>query len=133
MAAGSAFIGSELCYNEEWIKASIGYTVDVFGAAYSLKYWPKSIRGFMARFDPLVIKSQQHRDAIKKFLGPVVKERKANVDRPGYQKPDDMLQWMIDKSEDFGVNGDEEMAAVQLGVGLVSIHSTTITTTQAYV
>jgi hypothetical protein len=131
MAAGSAFIGPDLCYDEEWIRASIGYTVDVMGAARSLKVWPVMIRGFMARFDPLVIRSQQHRDAVKKFLGPVVKERKANAHRAGYTQPDDMLQWMIDKADDFGVKGDEEMATIQLGVGLVSIHSTTMTSTQA--
>jgi hypothetical protein len=130
VAAGSAFVGPELSHKEEWISASIGYTVDVMGAAHTLKWWPASIRGIAAKFDKLVIRSQEHRDAIKRFLGPVIVERKANAKRAGYQKPDDMLQWMIDKSEEFGIHGDEEMATVQLGVGLVSIHSTTITSTQ---
>jgi cytochrome P450 len=131
MAAGSAFVGNELCYRNEWIDASIGYTVDVMGAGRSLKAWPARFRGIAAKFDPLVRRSQEHRDAIKKFLGPVITERKANAGKPGWEKPDDMLQWMIEKSGDFGIHDDEYMATVQLGVGLVSIHSTTITCTQA--
>jgi hypothetical protein len=133
IVAGSVFIGPDLCYRDEWITASVGYTVDVMTAATALKRFPAWLRPFAALFEPKIKRSQQYREDIKKFLGPVVRERKAAANRSGYEKPWDMLQWMIDKSEEFGIYDDEEMATIQLGVGLVSIHSTSFTALQAYV
>ena len=72
-------------------------------------------------------RSVQHREDIKKFLGPVIRERREAAQRSGYRKPDYMLQWML---EEFGIYGDEDMACVQLGVGMVSIHSTSLITVQ---
>jgi len=131
IVAGSAFIGNELCYTQEWIKPAIGYTVDVMGAAMEMKVFPSFLRAYVAPYLPRIRRAQQYRVNIRRWLGPIIEVRRKAENEPGHSKPDDMLQWMLEKREDFNIKTDEDMAAIQLGVALVSIHSTSRTTTQA--
>ncbi|KAF1815691.1 cytochrome P450 [Eremomyces bilateralis CBS 781.70] len=131
ISAGSAFLGPESCHSEEWIQSAVGYTIDVVTGAVILKLFPSFLRPLAAKFVPAIKRVDRHRAGISRMMVPIIRERKEKANTPGYEKPDDMLQWMLDKAPEYGIENDEEMAYVQLGVGLVSIHSTTSTATQA--
>ena len=50
--------------------------------------------------------------------------------REGLEVPDDMLQWMLAKSDQYGLD-DDDMSEIQLNLSLAAIHTTTATTTLA--
>ncbi|CAH0014441.1 unnamed protein product [Clonostachys rhizophaga] len=66
------------------------------------------------------------------FLQPVVTQRKKAQAAEGddYQKPDDILQWIID-SQKFGQD-DKNLAKLQLPLSFGAIHTTTLAATNAF-
>ncbi|KAL0943568.1 cytochrome P450 [Colletotrichum truncatum] len=64
-----------------------------------------------------------------KFLRPVVAARLEAEKDPDYQKPNDMLEWIIDSQTRFGQRDHKELARYQLAIGFAAIHSTTLATT----
>lgn len=122
-------MGPELCRKEEYIHASINYTVDLFHAISELKKWSPWTRFIGQYFVPELKTVFEHRKKAKQFLAPIIHERRQLMAR-GEELPDDMLQWMLNKStaEDLS---DADLAKLQLGLSLAAIHTTTLTTTLA--
>ncbi|OLN88210.1 Ent-kaurene oxidase 1 [Colletotrichum chlorophyti] len=131
MASGRVFIGPELCRNEEYLDAAINYAVDLMTAIRAVADIRPWMRPFTAGSKPEVKKLQRRVQEADRFLRPVVKARREAAMNPDYQKPDDMLQWMMDAQSKFGKKGDEELARYQLSISFAAIHTTTATTTNA--
>lgn len=127
IVSGHIFLGPELCRREEYLYASINYTVDLFAAVRKLKAWNSLVRPFVQYFVPELAKIAEHRKKAREFLLPVIRERRETM-KNGGEVADDMLQWMINKADEFKVS-DEELADTQLTLSLASIHTTTMTTT----
>ncbi|KAI0129663.1 ent-kaurene oxidase [Xylariales sp. AK1849] len=123
--SGHIFLGPELCRREEYLHASINYTVDLFIAVRKLKEWNPWLRAIGQYFTPELKKVAEHRRKAKDFLLPIIRDRKAAM-KKGEEMPDDMLQWMINKAEAQHVT-DEGLAEVQLTLSLAAIHTTTMT------
>lgn len=121
--SGSVFIGSELCRREEYLHASINYTVDAFRAIGKLKKWHKLLRPVGQYFTPELKKIAEHRQAARKFLIPVISQRRALM-ADGGELPDDMLQWMMNKAEKLNIS-DIQLADAQLSLSMAAIHTTT--------
>lgn len=131
MASGRVFIGPELCRAEEYIDASINYTIDVMNAVRDIgsMNWFRALR---APYLPSVKRIDEWIAQAMAFLKPVVAARmKAAEDDPKYEKPDDMLQWLLEGSMRDGNADVEHIAKLQLGVSFAAIHTTTLTTTNA--
>lgn len=132
--SGRIFIGPELCRSEEYIEAAINYTKDVMTAQRAvteLKPWQ---RYFKAASLPAV-KALQHREkSATNYIRPIVEQRqKAEKEDPDYQKPDDLLQWVLDDGQNkFGEQGGEQLASIQLGLTFAAIHTTTMVATNAF-
>lgn len=131
MVSGRVFVGSELCRDEAYLDASINYTMDLMTAVHLVAFVPRLLRPFVCPHLPQVKKLQQRIREADEFLRPIVTKRLENAKLPGYEKPDDMLQWIIDSQEKFGDKGDKELAKMQLGISFAAIHTTTLTTTNA--
>ena len=132
MASGRIFVGPELCRDEAYLDASINYTVDLMTAVHILQFTPPWLRPIVARFLPQVKKLHRRIQEADDFLRPVVAARRREAaENPDYQKPDDMLQWIIDSQQKFGAKDDKELAKNQLGISFAAIHTTTLTTTNA--
>jgi cytochrome P450 len=80
-------------------------------------------------FIPELKRVFEHRKKAREFLKPVIEERRRLM-REGLEVPDDMLQWMLAKSEQFGLT-DDDMSELQLNLSLAAIHTTTMTLTLA--
>ncbi|GKT96318.1 cytochrome P450 [Colletotrichum tofieldiae] len=65
------------------------------------------------------------------FLRPVVEARRKAAEGSNYQKPDDMLQWMMESQKKFGQKEDRELARYELAISAAAIHTTTVTITNA--
>ncbi|OHF00854.1 cytochrome P450 [Colletotrichum orchidophilum] len=130
-ASGRIFIGPELCRNEEYLDAAIYYTVDLMKAVRRVANITPWLRPFTAARTPEVKKVHYRVEEADKFLRPVVTARKEAEKSPDYQKPDDMLQWIMESQKKFGQKNDRELARYQLGISFAAIHTTTVTTANA--
>ncbi|KAK0630464.1 ent-kaurene oxidase [Bombardia bombarda] len=127
IVSGSIFIGPEHCRKEEYLYSSINFTVDVFSAVRALKRWPRFLRPIMQYFTPQLRAIERHKTQARSFLEPIIKERRAMMQhaQSPSELPDDALQWMLNKSPNFGMEGkDDEMAVMQLGLSMAAIHTT---------
>ncbi|KAI1387289.1 cytochrome P450 [Hypoxylon trugodes] len=127
IVSGALFIGEELCRSEEYIQASIGYTLDFIGAVENLKKWHRRWRWFGRYFTPEVDKLFSDRKKAHNFLRPIIEQRRAAM-KAGREMPDDALQWMLNSVDKFGLT-DADLAETQLGMSLAAIHTTTLTLT----
>lgn len=66
------------------------------------------------------------------FLGPIVEERRL-LAKEGKPLPDDMLQWMIEKTTKHGITDIEHISAMQLLLTFAAIHTTTLSATAMWV
>ncbi|OIW23840.1 cytochrome P450 [Coniochaeta ligniaria NRRL 30616] len=132
IVSGRVFIGPELCHDEAYINAAVNYTIDVIQALQAVQRltpWQRWLRGSSL---PEVKNLDRHEEEATRFLRPIIAARRqAEKDQPGYQKPDDMLQWLMNE-RDFGEREDRELAKLQLTVSFAAIHTTTLTATNAF-
>ncbi|KAK2016757.1 cytochrome P450 [Colletotrichum eremochloae] len=129
MASGRVFVGPELCRNEDYIDSAINYTVDILKAIRKVSTIPPWIRPLLAPRRPEVRRVHQRIAKAVDFLKPIVKSRREASEDPDYQKPDDMLQWMIEAQENSGDKDDKKLARYQLGISFAAIHTTSLTAT----
>lgn len=131
MVSGRIFVGPELCRTEAYLDAAINYTVDLMTAVHRVAPIPTWLRPIMSPFLPQVKKLQERVKVADQFLRPIVEERRKGAENEDWQKPNDMLQWIIDSQHKFGKADAQHLARVQLEVSFAAIHTTTLTTTNA--
>lgn len=129
IVSGNIFLGPELCRREEWVNSAITYTVDMFTGIGKLKQWSPWTRFIGQYYVPELKSVSEHRRKCREFLAPVIAERRQQM-KKGAQMPDDMLQWMMNKSADYKLV-DDELSLIILNLSLAAIHTTTLTTTLA--
>ena len=129
IVSGHVFLGPDLCRREEYLHASINFTVNLFSALTALKRWPKPLRIIAKNWIPQLKTVYEQRRQMHEFLVPIIRERRA-LRAKGEEPSKDMLQWLLDKSDKFKVRTDEELAETQLILGMAAIHTTTMAATQ---
>lgn len=130
IVSGLAFVGPDMYRQEEYITNSITFTIDLFGAIAKLKAWPNwgPMRVIAARFIAPVKRLHSHRQKAYDYFIPRIQERrKKTAGQDADEKPKDMLQWMLNKSNEFGIKKDEEIAMILILLGVAAIHTTTLT------
>jgi len=132
IVSGSVFVGPELGRSPVYLDASIQYTVDLFSTAGELRAWPQFLRPLAAKFFvPGVKKVLGYRESARDFLKPVIEERK-RIRAAGEDEPNDVLQWMIAKSDKLGIKDVGDLADAQLMLSLGAIHTTTMGATNLF-
>ncbi|KAK1993977.1 cytochrome P450 [Colletotrichum falcatum] len=132
IVSGRIFVGPELCHDEAYLGVSINYTIELMAAIQAVACIPPYLRPFLAARRPEVKRVQHRIVEADEFLKPVIEaRRKRYTENPDHQKPDDMLQWMMDLQHKFGQKKDKELARYQLAVSAAAIHTTTAMITNA--
>jgi hypothetical protein len=126
LVSGRVFIGAELSRSEDYLDAAINYTIEVMQATQALGKMRPWLRPFMGHRLPEVKKVEQRFAQADRFMRPVVAARRQMQDN---EKPDDMLQWLMDGQDKFKQRTTEELAKIQLGISFAAIHTTTLTST----
>jgi cytochrome P450 len=99
--------------------------MDAVHAIKRLRPWQKP---FLAPRLPEIKKLRAVEKLAAELLNAMVKERlEAEKTDPNWQKPDDMMQWLLNHSS-ASVSA-EEIATTQLGLIFAAIHTTTLTAT----
>lgn len=128
--SGNLFVGPEVCRNEEYLNVAIGFTNDITAGAADIKRWPAFLRGLVVKFnlEPSVQRSYEHRAKMTAILKPMVEERR-RLAQEGKEVPDDVLQWMIEKTTENGISNLDHLVQMQLLITLASIHTTSLAVT----
>jgi hypothetical protein len=125
------FLGKDDCNNMKWCEASIAYSENVTLTVMIIRCFPLWLRSFAAYLVPSAWRLQSNLRAAKKALVPVINRRREAAKKPGYEKPNDFLQWMMDAAnEEEG--RPEKLAHRQLILILASVHTTTMTGAHAF-
>lgn len=128
LGATRIFAGHDLCHNEDWLKIGMAYPHKVFAAAEAVKVCNPWLRQFFYRSLPQVRELFELRETAYQLLRPVMRARREAMRNPGYAKPNDMLQWMIDarsqKSRKSDESEIEQLAQQQLAITFVAVDTT---------
>ncbi|KAJ9142628.1 Cytochrome P450 [Pleurostoma richardsiae] len=122
--SGRAFVGPSINRKEEWMDTSINFAVHIFLAVVKLQFFPEWLRPIGQYFITDLRKIKQDIERAKKMLQPVIEERIRDVDCPGYQKPDDLIQWLLDTMPKEEHTDFYAQAELQLILSAASIHTT---------
>jgi hypothetical protein len=131
MTSGRIFVGTELCRSPQYIDAAINYTLELMAARGAVRSLPPWRRPFSAPRLPEVKRLHTRMAEAHAILQPVVDHRRAACKDPTYEKPDDMLQWLIDGHDKFTDKNSQDLAMVQLVLSFAAIHTTTLTAMNA--
>ncbi|KAL2185733.1 cytochrome P450 [Thermothelomyces heterothallicus CBS 203.75] len=129
LVSGRVFIGEELSRSEEYLDAAINYTVELMDARRAVERLRAWQRPFLADRLPEVKKLDQRLAQADRFLRPIVAARRKLQDS---EKPDDMLQWIMDGQDKFRQYSTEELARLQLALSFAAIHTTSVTATNVF-
>jgi len=128
--SGRVFVGPDLCQDPEYLELGRNYSVYLVDALFAIKRTRPWLRRFVGHRLPEV---KRLRDAEKKataFVEPIVRARlEAEKNDPNWQKPDDMMQWLIKHQGNQGQVSSEHIGKSQLGLIFAAIHTTTMTAT----
>ncbi|KAI0809657.1 cytochrome P450 [Xylaria sp. FL0064] len=126
--SAKVFVGHPACRNEQWLKVSVGYTMDVFKTAFTLRLFPSWLHPIVAQFIPARYRIAQHVKLAHKVLEPLIdkhadatKRRKAGeiVD-----EEDTLFNWMMDHGT-REENRIDKFVKRQILLTLASTHTTT--------
>lgn len=110
--SGRVFVGPDFCRDEVYLDAAVNYTLDMTAAIKAvglISPWP---RPFLASRAPQVKKLHHRFQQADDFLRPVVTARRqaALHGLNEKDKPDDMLQWLMDSQDKFGQQSDRAIS-----------------------
>lgn len=96
-----SWVGLDLARTEEWHTVNLETTAHIFSMAITLKLLPAFLQPVVAPLLPMRRKLRQGIKRVHAYLIPLI-EARAGPRRPddaGGERPEDMLQWMIDAAE----------------------------------
>lgn len=130
IVSGDIFVGPDYCRHEVYLASAIDFTNDITAGAAQIKRWPKFMRSLVVRLKlaPAVNRGQEHRRRMREFLEPMVEKRRQLV-KEGHPVPDDLLQWMVEKTTEHGITDVGHLTDMQLLLTLAAIHTTTLAAT----
>lgn len=116
-------MGTELCRDDEWNKASANYALKVFSATDVLREYPRWMRPVVHWFLPCCQEVRQALATAREYLKPHIERRekiKAEALARGEKSPfDDSIEWFAQ------AGSDREPADCQISLSIVAIHTTT--------
>lgn len=128
--SGRVFVGPDLCQDPEYLNCGSNYTVYLMEAVRAIKRIRPWLRPFLVPRLPEIKRLRDMEKRAAEHLQPIVRERmEAEKNDPNWEKPDDMMQWLLNRSSSYGGATVEGLAKVQLGLIFAAIHTTTMTAT----
>ena len=127
------FVGPELCRNEDWIKASLDYDINVGTTVIMLRMFPPFLHPFLARLMPSWYRAHGNIRAAEKIIGPEIRKRQEAMARGDYdldEPPRDLMQWILESSNEKEADPDM-MSLRMLVVGLAALHATSMAMSHA--
>ncbi|KAI1428890.1 cytochrome P450 [Xylaria sp. FL1777] len=125
--SAKVFVGYPACRNEEWLKLSVGYTMDVFQTAFIIRLFPSWAQPIVAQFIPSRNRIAKQLKLARRVLKPLIdkhadatRRRKAGEEQ---DEEDTLFKWMIDHGTE-DENQIDKIVKRQILLTLASIHTT---------
>jgi len=132
LLSSRVFVGYPLNRNESWLRATLGYTLDGFVGSDKLWAYPKFLHFLMQYFIPEIRNVHKYLADGARLIDPIMRERRASMRKdPNYKRPSDMIQWIIDNSNEKDAESTKYVTKTQMLISVVAIHTTTMTMAQA--
>lgn len=102
-----SWVGLPLCRNDDWHSTNLFTTEQIFVTALILKCLPAVLHPVVGSLLPTRRKLKHGIDRVHSYLVPLIEKRRRRELEEGekYEKPEDVLQWMMD-----GAEGEEREA-----------------------
>lgn len=126
--SGRVFVGPDICQNPEYLDASVHYTMELVNAHEAIKLMQPWLRPFLANRLPQVQALRMRERQAQAFLHPVVEARLEAQKNPDHKRPDDMLQWLMNRNEERKLTRIR-LARLLLAITFAAIHTTSLTVT----
>ncbi|KAL2072977.1 hypothetical protein VTL71DRAFT_10301 [Oculimacula yallundae] len=130
--SGRMSVGPELNRNTEWIDISSEWTRNVFISAVKLKMLPKILRPIGSYFIPEIKKCRRQNIRARELLQPIIQKREREEVLPGYEKPNDAIEWLRDAVPEDDKENYTFFGIGQLAIGALSIHTVSHLTTNVF-
>lgn len=127
--SGRIFVGPDLYLDEKYLEMGIQYTHELMAAQRRVKNMRPLLRPLLAHRTPEVRQLRKREKLAKEFFTPVVEARLQGEKRDDWKEPDDMLQWLLNRREQFKLDTMEKISKLQLGIIFTAIHTTVMTAT----
>ena len=126
-----AFLGHPVCRNEEWLTASIDYTLNVFMTAFILRRFPPILHPILAWVVPTWYRMHRNLRVARGIIYPMIQEHleKVAAGKTGEEQPT-LLNWMIDIAKERE-RVPATLASRQMILTIASINTTTMGLTHA--
>ncbi|KAF4448434.1 ent-kaurene oxidase [Fusarium austroafricanum] len=121
-----AFLGLDVCRNEEWLDLSSSYALKSFLAGASLRQWSPWMRNIVHHFHPQCKQIRDQRTRAMEIIQPVLEKRQQErslAQARGEEVPrfDDAIDW----AEEEAKGHEYDPAALQMTLSLAAVHTTT--------
>ncbi|KAF4956798.1 hypothetical protein FGADI_3580 [Fusarium gaditjirri] len=138
LLSGRAFVGLPLCRDQDWLQASIGYTVDCISIRDQLHTWSPILRPFIGPLLPSVRSVRRHLRFAARIMAPMISQ----VLQDGKQVQTDALpadqieckgtfiSWLLRHLPE-GLRTPEQVGLDQMLVSFAAIHTTITQTAMA--
>lgn len=124
--SNNAFTGSLFCRNEAYLENAIAYAQSVVLSAELIRLFPAWMKPFVASLTPFRKIQKQARE----LMGPLVQKRLDTNWDEEKEKPNDMIQILIDAAPPVERTMPQIVERI-MTLNMASIHTTTMTTTTA--
>ncbi|PSN58628.1 cytochrome P450 monooxygenase-like protein [Corynespora cassiicola Philippines] len=129
--SGRVFVGPELCEDQQYLECATNYTLNLIEAVTAIKQLRPWMRPFMASRTSEIRRLRQREKRLVEYLYPLIKQRQEATKDPGWEKPDDMMQWMLDRGAKDNTSA-EQYAKYQLSLIFAAIETTSLTATNIF-
>ncbi|KAK1141873.1 hypothetical protein N8T08_008386 [Aspergillus melleus] len=127
---GRIFVGNPLHQNEEWINISCNASPlstihNMFDSLLDLRFFHPWLRPLVQFFIPELRTVWDCNSKAQELLSPILRERHINENKADWKKPNDSIEWLRDLVPEPNRNDPLFHAISQLGIGAVSVNTTT--------
>ncbi|KAF5696442.1 gibberellin cluster-C13-oxidase [Fusarium mundagurra] len=138
LLSGRAFVGLPLCRDQDWLQASIGYTVQCVSIRDQLHTWSPVLRPIIGPFLPSVRSVRRHLRFAAKIMAPLISQA---LQEDGKQHQTDALPADLTKRRGTFISWllrhlpeelrtPEQVGLDQMLVSFAAIHTTTMALTK---
>lgn len=126
------FVGLDACRNEDWLKASLDYDINVGTTITLLRMFPPFLHPVVARMLPSWYRAYGNIRTAESVIAPIIRKRAEAKARGDvyYEKPIDLMQWIWEAADESDAQPNA-MALRMLMVGLAALHTTSMATSHA--
>lgn len=127
-ATSRVLVGLPACRDKEWLETMVGYPLDVFQIATTLRPYPSSLRPFLASWLGCTERLQRHIRTAERLFGSLFTQKLGRDG--GGEKTKDILQSLADLAREAD-RKPEILERKLLFLIIASVHSSTSTMTHA--